>query len=176
MLYIVNLTDSIIASRVDLWNLRLFLNLTRIDLTPQELTNWLDRNSVPMCAFMPDRLSESNAQASNHQFFQLLSQMLTQNQVVSLNSISSCGALKNLHQVAFAPFNPTRSRSPGILIFTTNPSTDALLAGAVILNVDLLSTISNGPPSRNWISQEGPPGYSASQHMHNPSPQQLYYA
>jgi hypothetical protein len=87
------------CSRVDLWNGRLYLQFTRAQLPARDLSEWLQRNSVPLCAFMPDRLSDPSAHAANQREFQSLSRSLTQNQMVSwsFQDRAKCASVSGSH-------------------------------------------------------------------------------
>jgi hypothetical protein len=81
--------------RVDLWNAQLYLQFARAQLPARDLSEWLRRNSVPLCAFMPDRLTDAAAHTANQRDFQSLSRSLTQNQMVSvpLPSVHKVGSV-----------------------------------------------------------------------------------
>jgi len=91
----------------------------------------MQRQSVSLCAFMPDRLPDPTAHSANQKTFHTLSQLLSRNNLV-----------------AFAPFDANNRRGPGVLIFSVLTPADSLLAGAVLMTPDLLDTITSGgtPP------------------------------
>jgi len=52
-------------------------------MTPQDVMAMMQRQSVSLCAFMPDRLHDPTAHSANQKSFQTLSQMLSRNNLVS---------------------------------------------------------------------------------------------
>ena len=70
-------------SRVDLWKRRLSLHVTRAPMSPRDIMAMMQRQSVSLCAFMPDRLSDPDAHSANQKNFHTLSQMLSRNNLVS---------------------------------------------------------------------------------------------
>lgn len=118
-------------NRVDLWKRRLSLHVTRSQISSRDITAMMQRQSVSLCAFMPDRLPDPSAHSANQKHFNTLSQMLSRNNLV-----------------AFAPFDANNRRGPGVLIFSVMTPADSLLAGAVLMTPDLLDTITSGgtPP------------------------------
>lgn len=118
-------------NRVELWKRRLSLHVTRSQMSSRDITAMMQRQSVSLCAFMPDRLQDPNAHSANQKHFNMLSQMLSRNNLV-----------------AFAPFDSNNRRGPGVLIFSVLTPADSLLAGAVLMTPDLLDTITSGgtPP------------------------------
>ena len=72
-------------SRVDLWKRRLSLHVTRASMSPRDIIATMQRRSVSLCVFMPDRLSDPDAHSANQKHFQALSQMLSCNNLVSFN-------------------------------------------------------------------------------------------
>jgi len=124
-------------NRVDLWKRRLTLHVTRSQMSSRDITAMMQRQSVSLCAFMPDRLPDPNAHSANQKHFNTLSQMLSRNNLV-----------------AFAPFDANNRRGPGVLIFSVLTPADSLLAGAVLMAPDLLDTITSGgtPPQTGAAS------------------------
>ncbi|KAF9788449.1 hypothetical protein BJ322DRAFT_1106440 [Thelephora terrestris] len=124
-------------NRVDLWKRRLSLHVTRSQMASRDITVMMQRQSVPLCAFMPDRLADPNAHSANQKHFSTLSQMLSRNNLV-----------------AFAPFDTNNRRGPGVLIFSPLTPADSLLAGAILMTPDLLDTITSGgtPPQTGGTS------------------------
>lgn len=124
----------------------------------------MQRQSVSLCAFMPDRLADPNAHSANQTRFNTLSQMLSRNNLVSFKVFSNprviSGNLPLLiymfpRQVAFAPFDLNNRRGPGVLIFPVLTPADSLLAGAVLMSPELLDTITLGgtPPHTGTPAQ-----------------------
>lgn len=124
-------------------------------MSSRDITVMMQRQSVSLCAFMPDRMPDPNVHSANQKHFHTLSQMLSRNNLVSfkvyrmvdLYRASSLIAISP-RQVAFAPFDTNNRRGPGVLIFSVATSADSLLAGAVLMTPDLLDTITSGgtPP------------------------------
>lgn len=76
-------------SRVDLWKRRLSLHVTRSQMSPRDITAMMQRQSVSLCAFMPDRMQDTNAHSANQKHFGSLSQMLSRNNLVSFKVFRS---------------------------------------------------------------------------------------
>lgn len=125
-------------------------------MSSRDITVMMQRQSVPLCAFMPDRLPDPNAHSANQKHFHTLSQMLSRNNLVSLKVYRIMESYREIlfahphliRQVAFAPFDTNNRRGPGVLIFSVSTPADSLLAGAVLMTPDLLDTITSGgtPP------------------------------
>jgi len=145
-------------NRVDLWKPRLSLHVTRAQMSSRDISAMMQRQSVSLCAFMPDRLPDPDAHSANQKHFHTLSQMLSRNNLV-----------------AFAPFDTNNRRGPGVLIFSVLTPADSLLAGAVLMTPDLLDTITSGgtPPQAGASS----PYQQATVAQHTaayPQPHQAY--
>lgn len=128
-------------------------------MASRDITVMMQRQSVSLCAFMPDRLPDPNAHSANQKHFNTLSQMLSRNNLVSFKVFRIPGKFPLAHrcfprQVAFAPFDPDNRRGPGVLIFSVLTPADSLLAGAVLMTPDLLDTITSGgtPPQTGAAS------------------------
>jgi len=151
-----------LISRVDLWKPRLSLHVTRAQMSSRDITAMMQRQSVSLCAFMPDRLPDPNAHSANQKHFHTLSQMLSRNNLVSFKVYLIAGPYREIlaahphfpRQVAFAPFDANNRRGPGVLIFSVLTPADSLLAGAVLMTPDLLDTITSGgtPPQTGAAS------------------------
>ena len=125
-------------------------------MSSRDITVMMQRQSVSLCAFMPDRLQDPNAHSANQKHFHTLSQMLSRNNLVSFKVYRIARSYRegllthphSLRQVAFAPFDTNNRRGPGVLIFSVLTPADSLLAGAVLMTPDLLDTITSGgtPP------------------------------
>ena len=125
-------------------------------MSSRDISAMMQRQSVSLCAFMPDRLSDPGAHSANQKQFHTLSQMLSRNNLVSFKVYRIAESYRESllthhrfpHQVAFAPFDTNNRRGPGVLIFSVLTPADSLLAGAVLMTPDLLDTITSGgtPP------------------------------
>ena len=144
------------GSRVDLWKSHLSLHVTRAQMSSRDISAMMQRQSVSLCAFMPDRLLDPDTHSANQKHFHTLSQMLSRNNLVSFKVYRIAEPHRETllthhrfpRQVAFAPFDTNNRRGPGVLIFSVLTPADSLLAGAVLMNPDLLDTITLGgtPP------------------------------
>ncbi|TFK50144.1 hypothetical protein OE88DRAFT_1736414 [Heliocybe sulcata] len=103
-------------NRANLWPTNFVVQGVGRGMVLSEVNTWVQRNSPPLCMFMPERLDYANDNTTNEANFRAFARMLLQNQAV-----------------AFAPWLPA-SRLPGagILIYPT-PSSSGLLVGAIFL-------------------------------------------
>ena len=109
-------------SRVDLWKPRLSLHVTRAQMSSRDITVMMQRQSVSLCAFMPDRLQDPNAHSANQKHFHTLSQMLSRNNLVSFKVYRIARVISGRSAYS-SPFTTARWRSlPSI------PTTDAAQA------------------------------------------------
>ncbi|ETW78220.1 hypothetical protein HETIRDRAFT_242372, partial [Heterobasidion irregulare TC 32-1] len=133
-------------NRMDLWPSHLYVYLSQRRATLHDVSDWVRRNNPPVCAFMPDRLSDPAANLANSARFTTFSRLLYDNQMV-----------------AFAPWNaPDRLPGAGVMIYPT-PSSSSLLVGALFLSGNF--------PDFVTYSQQGPPTRSHPQHpQHRQSP------
>jgi hypothetical protein len=60
--------------------------MTREQSTLPDFQTWVKRHTPPICAFMPDRIQDPNANAANQKNFSSLSRILLLNQMVSANA------------------------------------------------------------------------------------------
>ena len=67
---------------MDLWPSHLYVYLSQRRATPHDVSDWVRRNNPPVCAFMPDRLSDPAANLANSARFTTFSQLLYDNQMV----------------------------------------------------------------------------------------------
>jgi len=91
--------------------------MTREQSTLPDFQTWVKRHTPPICAFMPDRIQDPNANAANQKNFSSLSRILLLNQMVA---IATWGASDRLP-------------GAGIVLYPTQSSSN-LLFGAVFLS------------------------------------------
>ncbi|THH14573.1 hypothetical protein EW146_g5771 [Bondarzewia mesenterica] len=126
-------------NRMDLWPSHLYVYFSQRRITLPDVATWVRRNSPPVCAFMPDRLSDPAANSANQARFTTFSRLLQDNEVV-----------------AYAPWNvPDRLLGAGIMMYPT-PSSSSLLVGALFLSGNF--------PDFVTYSQQGPAARSHQQH------------
>jgi hypothetical protein len=102
-------------SRMDLWPRRLLVYLNARRVAHNDIKAWTKRFATPVCALMPDKLSDPAANALNQANFATLSRMLLENQMVAL-----------------APWGQESPSGAGMMIYPTSSSV-SLLVGAVFL-------------------------------------------
>ncbi|KZT29844.1 hypothetical protein NEOLEDRAFT_1127723 [Neolentinus lepideus HHB14362 ss-1] len=103
-------------NRANLWPANFVVQAVGRGTVLSEVNAWVQRNTPPLCMFMPERLDYVDDNRANEANFRALASMLLQNQAV-----------------AFSPWHPAnRLPGAGILIYPT-PSSNGLLVGAIFL-------------------------------------------
>ncbi|OCB88537.1 hypothetical protein A7U60_g4352 [Sanghuangporus baumii] len=121
-------------NRTDLWPKHFDMHIIQSTCLLSDVQNWVTRNEIPLCMFMPDRHAAggvgSPGSIANEAHFRTLSGVLSENQLLCMAPWPNPG------------YAETRSGA-GILVFPNAAST-GLLIGAVFLDTpfpDILSLL-----------------------------------
>ncbi len=85
---------------MDLWPRRLIVYLNAHRVAHNDIKAWIKRYTPPVCALMPDKLSDPAANALNQANFANLSRMLLENQMVSFQARNAWSVYEGLISVS----------------------------------------------------------------------------